>query len=54
MFNIFNKNKEQSTDEVTAQSNEFENAVKGNSNEESENKKIHGQDGVCCGSCGGE
>ncbi|TWX72032.1 CCGSCS motif protein [Colwellia demingiae] len=54
MFNIFKTNKEQTNDDVSAQSNELESAVKNNSNEEGENKKVHGEDGVCCGGCGGE
>lgn len=54
MFSIFNTNKQQSTDEVTEQSTEFENSLKGNSNDVSEKEIIHGKDGVCCGGCGGE
>ncbi|PKH88083.1 MULTISPECIES: CCGSCS motif protein [Colwellia] len=54
MFNIFKTNKAQTNDNVSAQSNEHDNAVKNNSTEEEENKKVHGEDGVCCGGCGGE
>lgn len=54
MFNIFKANKAQTNDDVSAHSNEFESAVKSNSKEEGEKKKVHGEDGVCCGGCGGE
>jgi CCGSCS motif protein len=54
MFNIFKTNKAQANDDVSAQSTEFENAVKSNSSKGQENKKVHGEDGVCCGGCGGE
>jgi CCGSCS motif protein len=54
MFNIFKTNKAQTNDDVSAQSNELENAVKNNSKQKGEKKKIHGEDGVCCGGCGGK
>jgi len=53
MFN-FKKTKEQATDQVNEESNQFENAVIKTNQEEEENKKVHGQNDVCCGSCGGE
>jgi CCGSCS motif protein len=54
MFNIFKKNNEQAKNDATLQSTNLENMSSENSNVESENKKVHGQEGVCCRSCGGE
>lgn len=65
MFNLVKKNNEQqATNAATAQSaqsskaenvgNEKSTMDSTNPNRESEKKKVHGQDGLCCGSCGGE
>lgn len=54
MLNIFKKNTEQVTSNETVQSGEQENIGNENLANENEKKKVHGQDGVCCGSCGGE
>ena len=54
MLNIFKKNNEQPTHNEAVQSGEQKNIANENSTNESEKKNIHGQDGVCCGSCGGE
>mgnify|MGYP000262367312 CR=1 FL=1 len=51
MFKFFNANKAQSTADVAKQSNAHENDAK---QAPEEKKKVHGEDGVCCGSCGGE
>lgn len=54
MFNIFKKSKkEQANDDVAVVSNRPENAVEENQQVEAP-RKVHGEDGVCCGSCGGQ
>jgi CCGSCS motif protein len=57
MFN-FKKTKEQATAKETTQAIEksylFDDAASKINQEGEENKKVHGQDGVCCGSCGGD
>lgn len=53
MFN-FNKTKEQSSDQATDKSTQYENSATEAKQEQGEKKKVHVQDGVCCGGCGGE
>ena len=54
MFNLFKKKTEQTSSDTAATPSQFKNAADNNSVIEPEKKKTHGQDGVCCGSCGGE
>lgn len=54
MFNFFKKNTEQASNKETPQPEQFTNADNADSAVKTEKKKVHGQDGVCCGSCGGE
>lgn len=54
MFNIFKKNNQQASNEVTDKSDQFKNVVDEKSKVENEKEKVHGKDGVCCGGCGGE
>ncbi|WDE11399.1 CCGSCS motif protein [Thalassomonas haliotis] len=54
MFNIFKKsNKELVNDDVALVSNRTENAVEENQEVEAP-RQVHGENGVCCGSCGGQ
>ncbi len=54
MFNIFKKSTEQtSNEEASSKPDQFKSAVDANT-PIPEKKKVHGEDGVCCGSCGGE
>ncbi|WP_281561439.1 CCGSCS motif protein [Thalassomonas sp. RHCl1] len=54
MFNIFKKSKkEQASDDMAVVSNQAENTVEENLEAE-EPRKVHGENGVCCGSCGGQ
>ncbi len=54
MFNFLKKNTEQASSKETTIPEQFTNAANAESAEETEKRKVHGQDGVCCGSCGGE
>ena len=52
MFNFFNKTKTQNeanTQQKSAVTEKLENA----DNTKQEKKPVHGEDGVCCGGCGG-
>ena len=54
MFNFFKSTKTPKNSETSKESNLYENAGTDSQQQEGEKKKVHGQDGVCCGSCGGE
>lgn len=55
MFNLFKKDPKQAANNTeTAKSEQFKDAADTNSAPTTEKKKVHGEDGVCCGSCGGE
>lgn len=54
MFKFFNATKEESISEVANQSAPHENEINDTNETAEEKKKVHGEDGVCCGSCGGE
>ncbi len=59
MFNIFKTNSEKTNSEKNNNSaNTHRDSVlqeaKNNAPAKEENKKVHGEDGVCCGGCGGQ
>lgn len=54
MFKFFNATKEDTSSEVENQSAQHENETNGTNQTSGEKKKVHGEDGVCCGGCGGE
>lgn len=57
MFKFFkaaHTTNEESTSEVAKKSAPHENESSDTSLAVGEKKKVHGEEGVCCGSCGGE
>ena len=52
MFNFFNKEEQEQVTENSTPSPQ-NNGVDQYS-PETDKKKVHGEDGVCCGSCGGQ
>ena len=54
MFNIFKKSKkEQANGDMELVSKQAENTVE-EGQEAEEPRKVHGENGVCCGGCGGQ
>jgi CCGSCS motif protein len=55
MFKFFKEaTKESNNDETEVDLEHAKNAGVDNSEVQAESKKVHGEDGVCCGGCGGE
>ena len=55
MLNIFKKSQQEAlTEQEHALSNQIDPVIDEVIDAEPDTKKVHGQDGVCCGGCGGE
>jgi len=55
MLNFFKSQKLNASDRKTDQNQVLQDqAVKSENKTSAEEKKVHGEDGVCCGGCGGQ
>ena len=54
MFNIFKNTSEKTNNTASTHRDSVLQEAKNNDSASEENKKVHGEDGVCCGGCGGQ